>query len=63
MLILLLQLCTKLYLIIKIHVLMKKPSFRTEQNAVIKRTLSFQQLIMNYMDLPNIQIKDLKVIL
>ncbi len=41
---------------------MKNSSFKTGQNAVIKRTLSLEQFIMNYTTSSNIQIKDLKII-
>lgn len=62
MLILLLQLCIKQFLIIKMHISMKNSSFKTGQNAVVKRTLSLEEFIMNYTTSSNIQIRDLKII-
>ena len=41
---------------------MKNLSFKTGQNAVIKRTLSLEEFIMNYTTSSNIQIRDLKII-
>lgn len=41
---------------------MKNLSFKTEQNAIVKRTLSLEEFIVNYIVPPNIQIKDSNVI-
>ncbi|WP_308992339.1 hypothetical protein QLS71_000910 [Mariniflexile litorale] len=38
---------------------MKNLSFKTQQNAIVKRTLNLEEFIMNYIAPSNIQINDL----
>ncbi|MDO7172330.1 hypothetical protein [Mariniflexile sp. AS56] len=41
---------------------MKNVSFKTEQNAIVRRTLSLEEFIVSYITPSNFQINDLKTI-
>ncbi|WP_445733090.1 hypothetical protein [Mariniflexile sp.] len=41
---------------------MKNPRFKTQQNAIVKRTLSLEEFLMDYIVPSKIQMSDLKTV-